>query len=166
MGKSDKNLIRPLLMTGGSYWPKINASELHFARSFQGHPTWPYLAHSNTRPNTPNTVFGCAKYGRVGYPWKDLAKCSSVALILGQDRQTLVITVITLIWSWRVWIAMFVLLDRLTGFEDLNATPHLWTLHSTNMMLSVFSLPIILRGGLICLFIKVQSFEILSFRST
>ena len=111
-------------------------------------------------------AFECAKYGRVGYPWKDLAKCSSVALILGQDRQTLVITVITLIWSWRVWIAMFVLLDRLTGFEDLNATPHLWTLRSTNMMLSVFSLPIILRGGLICLFIKVQSFEILSFRST
>ena len=31
-------------MTGGSYWPKTNASELHYARSFQGHPTWPYLA--------------------------------------------------------------------------------------------------------------------------
>ena len=24
---------------------------------------------------------GCVKYGRLGYPWKDLAKCSSVALI-------------------------------------------------------------------------------------
>ena len=31
-------------------WPKINATELHFARSFQGYPTWPYLAHSNARP--------------------------------------------------------------------------------------------------------------------
>ena len=31
-------------------WPKINATELHFARSFQGYPTRPYLAHSNTRP--------------------------------------------------------------------------------------------------------------------
>ena len=27
--------------------PKNNASELHFARSFQGHPTWPYLARLN-----------------------------------------------------------------------------------------------------------------------
>ena len=61
---------------------------------------------------------------------------------------------------------MFVLLDRLTGFDDLNASPHMSTLRSTNMMLSVFSLPISFRGGLICLFIKVQSFEILSFRST
>ena len=29
-------------------------------------------------------IFGRAKYGRVGYPWKDLAKCSSDALVLGQ----------------------------------------------------------------------------------
>ena len=34
----------------GSYWRKVNASELHFARSFQGFPTGPYLAHSNTHP--------------------------------------------------------------------------------------------------------------------
>ena len=34
-------------LTGGSYWPKTDASELHFAISFQGHPTWPYLAHPN-----------------------------------------------------------------------------------------------------------------------
>ena len=45
--ESGKNEI----LTGRSYWPKINATELHFARSFQGYPTWPYLAHSNTRPN-------------------------------------------------------------------------------------------------------------------
>ena len=31
-------------------WPKINATELHFARSFQGYPTRPYLEHSNVRP--------------------------------------------------------------------------------------------------------------------
>ena len=36
-------------MTGGSYWPKTNASELHFARSFHGHPTWPYFARPNMR---------------------------------------------------------------------------------------------------------------------
>ena len=38
---------------------KVNASGLHFARSFQGHPTWPYLARSNMCPNT-------AKYGNLG----------------------------------------------------------------------------------------------------
>ena len=27
----------------------------------------------------PNTVFGAAKYGQVGCPWKDFAKCSSDA---------------------------------------------------------------------------------------
>ena len=42
------------LLTGGSYWPKTNESELHFARSFEGHPNWPYLAPSNARPNMPN----------------------------------------------------------------------------------------------------------------
>ena len=26
-------------------WPKINATELHFARSFQGYPTRPYLVY-------------------------------------------------------------------------------------------------------------------------
>ena len=46
MGKSAKNEIWLQLLTGGSYWPKTNASELHFARSFQGHPTWPYLERS------------------------------------------------------------------------------------------------------------------------
>ena len=30
---------------------KINASELHFARSFQGHPTWPYCMRPNMHPN-------------------------------------------------------------------------------------------------------------------
>ena len=30
-------------------------------------------------------IFGCAKYGRVGYPWKDHAKCSSPLLTLGQQ---------------------------------------------------------------------------------
>ena len=43
-----------ITLTGGSYWPKTKASELHFARSFQGHPNWPYLAPSNARPNMPN----------------------------------------------------------------------------------------------------------------
>ena len=47
MGKLAKNLIWSKLFTGVSYWPKNNASELHFARSFQGHPTWQYLAHPN-----------------------------------------------------------------------------------------------------------------------
>ena len=42
------------LLTGASYWPETNASELHCARSFQGHPTWPYLARSNMRTNMPN----------------------------------------------------------------------------------------------------------------
>ena len=29
-------------------------------------------------------IFGRAQYGQVGCPWKDLAKCSSDALVLGQ----------------------------------------------------------------------------------
>ena len=29
-------------------------------------------------------VFGCAKYSQMGYPWKDIAKYSSDALILCQ----------------------------------------------------------------------------------
>ena len=33
----------------GSYWRKVNASELHFAWSFQGVPTGPYLARQNLR---------------------------------------------------------------------------------------------------------------------
>ena len=37
-------LICFYFLTGGSYWPETNASELHFAGSFQGHPIWPYLA--------------------------------------------------------------------------------------------------------------------------
>ena len=51
-----------------SYWHKVNASELHFARSFQGYPTRLYLARLNTRAKYakyakysqlwPNTVFG------------------------------------------------------------------------------------------------------------
>ena len=43
-----------ITLTGGSYWPKTKASELHFARSFQGHPNWPYLARPNMCPNMPN----------------------------------------------------------------------------------------------------------------
>ena len=63
MGKSAKNLIWSQLLTEGSHWPKTNASELHFARSFQGHPTWPYFARPNMRPNMPNM----AKYAKYAY---------------------------------------------------------------------------------------------------
>ena len=45
MGKSGKNEIWSQLLTGGSYWHKVNASELHLARSFQGYLTQPYLGH-------------------------------------------------------------------------------------------------------------------------
>ena len=54
----------------------------------QKHPTWLYLARPNMRQKC---IFGIfwhvferAKYGQVGCPWKDLAKCSSDALVLGQ----------------------------------------------------------------------------------
>ena len=63
-----------------------NASELHFAKSFKGHPTWPYLARSNT---CPNTVFGVHIWARQiwssGVPWKDFTKCSSDAMFGIQD---------------------------------------------------------------------------------
>ena len=89
MGKSAKHEIWSWILTWGSYWHKINASELHFARSFQGHPTWPYLERSIMCPNTAKygqirqirylgCVFGHAKHGQVGCPWKGLAKCSAL----------------------------------------------------------------------------------------
>ena len=59
IGKSTKNEICSIILNGGFYWYKLNASELHFARSFQGHPTWPYLAC----PNMPNM----AKYVKYAY---------------------------------------------------------------------------------------------------
>ena len=46
-----KSAIRHPRLTGGSYWPKTNAFELHFARSFKGHPTWPYFARPNMHAN-------------------------------------------------------------------------------------------------------------------
>ena len=39
MGKSAKHGIWSELLTGRSYGHKLNASEMHFARSFLGHPT-------------------------------------------------------------------------------------------------------------------------------
>ena len=50
-----------VITNGGNYskirfeWPWVNACALHFGCSFQGYLTWPYLARSNT---LPNTVFG------------------------------------------------------------------------------------------------------------
>ena len=35
-----------------------NTSELRFARPFQGHPTWPYLARSNMRKNAYLAILG------------------------------------------------------------------------------------------------------------
>ena len=40
-------------------------SELHFARSFQGYPTWPYLECTNTYPNTPK--FGKSIWALEGF---------------------------------------------------------------------------------------------------
>ena len=55
--------ILPLVSRGAwlEIWsiPKVNASELHFARSFQGYPTLPYLAQLNT----------CIKYTNYGQMW-------------------------------------------------------------------------------------------------
>ena len=50
---------------GGSYWHRVNAFELHFARSFQGHPTWPYLARSNTGPNRCTRTYYVAMRGLI-----------------------------------------------------------------------------------------------------
>ena len=53
---------------GVSYWHKVNVSELHSARSFQGYPSWPYLARSNTPRNMPNM----AKYSFLAHIWAPL----------------------------------------------------------------------------------------------
>ena len=48
---------QPKIRLGHNFWlggPFDTRSELHFARSSQGYPTWPYLAC----PNTQNTIFG------------------------------------------------------------------------------------------------------------
>ena len=59
------------LLTGGSYWPKNNASELHFARSFQGHPTWPYLERPNMHIWPPNWSLStnCTSKAVSGWCW-------------------------------------------------------------------------------------------------
>ena len=48
-------------LSGGSYWPEVNASELHFGQSFQGYPTWPYLEcgeqHLFYRKLAPSSIF-------------------------------------------------------------------------------------------------------------
>ena len=82
---------------GGSCWQKVNLSELNFARPFQRHPTWPYLARSNTRPNT-------AKYAKYsiwarqiwssGVSLKNLAKCSSDASTLSFCLPSMIFTII------------------------------------------------------------------------
>ena len=64
----------------GSYWPKVDMSKLHFGCSFQGYFTWPYHAHSNTRVEYRFSAHLRAKYGQVGYPWKEHPKCSSDVL--------------------------------------------------------------------------------------
>ena len=70
-------------MTGGSYWHKVNASELHFARSFQGHPIWPYLARSITCPNTAKYT----KYGIWGaYSGAFHSECTASAVFLHKSQ--------------------------------------------------------------------------------
>ena len=54
-GEIGENLIWSQLLTGRSYRRKVNASELHFARSFQGHPH-DHILHAQIC--APNTIFG------------------------------------------------------------------------------------------------------------
>ena len=65
MGNRAKMRFDQNFRTGGSYWHKVNVSELHFARSFQGYPTWPYLECTNTCPNTPR--FGKSIWALEGF---------------------------------------------------------------------------------------------------
>ena len=48
-------------LSGDSDWPEINASELYFGLSCQGHPTWPYLEcgeqHLFYRKLAPASIF-------------------------------------------------------------------------------------------------------------
>ena len=61
MGISRKKKIDHTFLSGGSFWPEINASELHFGQSFQGYPTWPYLEcgeqHLFYRKLAPSSIF-------------------------------------------------------------------------------------------------------------
>ena len=44
----------------------MQKSELHFARSFQGYPTWPYLAWANMHPNMAK----CGQIRQIQYIYK------------------------------------------------------------------------------------------------
>ena len=89
MGKSAKHGIWSELLTGRSYGHKLNASEMHFARSFPGHPTWPYLACPNMRPKTVPGVFvhiwpyfgTHLSVPSMVSPWIDLVKCIELVSI-------------------------------------------------------------------------------------
>ena len=44
MAKSGQHLIWTILLIGGFYWTKVKKSELDFGWSFQGYPSWPFMA--------------------------------------------------------------------------------------------------------------------------
>ena len=54
--------------------PIVDAPELHFGGSFQGYPSWPYLAHPNTRPKyciwVP--IWACLTFVSIGPRTKNL----------------------------------------------------------------------------------------------
>ena len=59
---------------------KVNCETKHCKRH-----SGPELSSSSILQNIVfGGIFGRSKYGQVGCPWKDLAKCSSDALFLGQ----------------------------------------------------------------------------------
>ena len=91
MGKSANKLIWSYILSGGSYWPKNNASELHFARSFQGYSTWPYLGCPNTRPNMPNMAI---KYANFGAP--DIVKLGV------PDSHVMILFFLSILWRYQM----------------------------------------------------------------
>ena len=76
-----------------SYWPNPNASELYFARYFQGHPTWPYLA----RTNMPNMAKYDVKRCLVFWHWW---LCSDVDIVFTYHKQSFSVVAT---WFWAQW---------------------------------------------------------------
>ena len=78
-----KNFILP---------PAVTASELHCARSFQGYPTRPYLAHSNTGPK--NCIWCIMHPHAFLFPWFLLSESYPVfvRILLQRVRVTFTMT--------------------------------------------------------------------------
>ena len=83
-----------LFFTGGSYHPEVNVSFNDLFRDTPLDHIWQGQQNTQIQPNAAKycnwPVSGHAKYGWVGYPWKDHTKWSSDTLTSGRPERWIV----------------------------------------------------------------------------